>query len=109
MRAMVLAWEPDWAITTSDGLWEQLSNGSRIGGFVGWMTYFSRRRGELPVLPAPVRVEPLEDKGTLVILTPERLTVSNPGHVALARHVQSLLDARGLLTWVVPPRAPGGS
>jgi hypothetical protein len=101
MRALAVAWEPDWAIATADGLWEQLSNGSRLGTFVGWMTYVSRQRGEVPALPEPVRVEPVEDKGTLIILTPERLTPSNPEHVALARRVQQALEERGLLGMVI--------
>ncbi|WP_257451391.1 immunity 52 family protein [Archangium lipolyticum] len=103
MRAMAVAWEPDWALATADGLWEQLSGGSRIGCFLGWMTYFSRERGEVPPLPEPVRVEPVGDKGTLVILTPERLMPSNPEHVALAWRVQRLLEERGLLRRVVEP------
>jgi hypothetical protein len=104
MRAMAVAWEPEWAIATADGLWDQLSNGSRIGCFVGWMTYLARERGEVPALPAPVRVEPVGDKGTLVILTPERLTPNNPEHVALAWRVQKLLEERGLLRLVIEPR-----
>jgi hypothetical protein len=103
MRAMAVAWEPEWAIATADGLWAQLSGGSRIGCFLGWMTYFSRERGEVPALPAPVRVEPVDDKGTLVILTPERLSPSNPEHVTLARRIQNLLEERGLLRLVVQP------
>ena len=39
----------------------------------------------------------MEDRGTLIILTPERLTVGNPEHVALARHVTELLTRAGLL------------
>ncbi|WP_257461833.1 immunity 52 family protein [Archangium lipolyticum] len=108
MRAMAVAWEPEWAIATSDGLWDELSGGSRLGCFVGWMTYFSRERGEVPALPAPVRVEPVGDKGTLVILSPERLTQSNPEHVALARLVQNLLEERGLLRPVVGAAGAGG-
>ncbi|ATB44275.1 hypothetical protein CYFUS_009762 [Cystobacter fuscus] len=104
MRAMAVAWEPEWALATADGLWDQLSNGSRLGCFIGWMTYFSRERGEVAPLPAPVRVEPVGDKGTLVILTPERLTPSNPEHVALARRVQTLLEEQGLLRLVIQPR-----
>ncbi len=104
MRAVALAWEPEWALATADGLWNQLSGGSRLGCFLGWMTYFSRERGEVPALPAPVRVEPVGDKGTLVILTPERLSPSNPEHVALAWRVQKLLEERGLLKLVVEPR-----
>jgi hypothetical protein len=44
-----------------------------------------------------VRIEPVEDKGSLVILTPERFTASNPDHVALADRVCELLDRAGLL------------
>jgi hypothetical protein len=109
MRSMAMAWEPDWAIATADGLWEQFSNRGRLGTFVGWMTYFSRQRGEVPALPAPVRVEPIGDKGTLVILTPERLTPSNPEHVALARRVQHMLEERGLLRLVVERRPTQGA
>ena len=63
----------------------------------GWVTYLSRRLGRVPPLPAPVRIEPVEDKGSLVILTPERFTASNPEHVALADRVCELLERAGLL------------
>ncbi len=106
MRAMAVAWEPDWALATADGLWEQLSGGSRLGCFLGWMTYLSRERGEVPALPAPVRVEPIGDKGTLVTLTPERLSPSNPEHVAHAWRIQTLLEERGLLRPVLQPPPP---
>ncbi len=104
MRALAVAWKPDWAIATADGLWEQLSNRGRLGTFVGWMTYLSRQRGEVPALPEPVRVEPVNDKGSLIILTPERLTPSNPEHVALAHRIQQVLGERGLLKMVVERR-----
>ena len=71
--------------------------------------YFSRQRGTVPPLPAPVRVEPVEDKGTLVILTPERFTVSNPEHVALAARVHELLDGAGLLGPLRPLDPPGAA
>jgi len=59
--------------------------------------YLSRRRGEVPPLPQPARVVPVEDKGSLIILTPERFTVDNPAHVALADEVRAVLDRAGLL------------
>lgn len=105
MRAVAVAWEPEWAVATADGLWDELSSGSQLGCFVGWMTYFSRERGEVPALPAPVRVEPVGNKGTLVTLTPERLTPSNPEHIALAWRTQKLLDERGLFRLMVHPPA----
>ena len=101
IRAMLLAWEPDWAVATPRDFREHLSPTRLPGTFVGWMTYFSRQRGEVPALPEPVRVEPVEDKGTLVILTPERLSTANPGHLALGQRVQQMLGERGLLRQVV--------
>lgn len=64
---------------------------------IGWVTYLAHRLGVVPPLPAPVRIEPVEDKGTLIVLTPERFTASNPEHVALAERVRELLDRAGLL------------
>jgi hypothetical protein len=107
MRAMALAWEPDWAVATSDDLRGSLSQKGAVGTFVGWLTYLSRQRGEVPALPEPVRIEPVEDKGTLLILTPERLSAAHPEHVALGQRVQRVLDEHGLLRRVVErPRAP---
>jgi hypothetical protein len=97
VRAMALAWEPDWGVATSHEHQKLLTQDAKPDVFTGWVMYFSRQRGAVPPLPAPVRVEPVEDKGTLVVLTPERFTVSNPEHVALAAHVHELLDRAGLL------------
>lgn len=102
LRAMVQAWEPAWGIVTSDAHRDMASEFADVGTFVGWVMYFSRRSGEVPPLPAPVRIEPVEDKGTLVVLTPERFTASNAEHVALAAHVQELLDRAGLLQPLQP-------
>lgn len=74
--------------------------------FAGWVMYFSRLRGPLPPLPAPVRVEPVEEQGTLVILTPERFTVANPEHVELAAQVHEVLERAGLLGPLQPWRSP---
>jgi len=97
LRAMVLAWEPEWGIATSEQHRDELLKTAKVGTFVGWIMYFSKLRGPLPPLPAPVSVEPLEDKGSLVILTPERFTASNPAHVELAENVHQRLKQAGLL------------
>ncbi|PTL84137.1 immunity 52 family protein [Vitiosangium sp. GDMCC 1.1324] len=96
MRALVLAWEPYDGGIISRG-YQELRNQPVGVPHVGWLMYFARHRGEVPPLPAPVRVEPIEDKGTLIVLTPERFTVSNPQHVSLADQVRALLDQAGLL------------
>jgi len=103
LRAMAVAFEPEWGIATSHELRDMVAPESAPGGtFVGWLNYFSHRRGPLPPLPPPVHTEPVEDKGTLVILTPERFTASNPAHVALARDVSERLAQAGLLTPLRP-------
>nr|WP_232536989.1 immunity 52 family protein [Cystobacter fuscus] len=108
MRSMVLAWEPGFALVTSSMLRETMlretvTSIGIAGTFVGWIMYFPRSRGTVPPLPAPVRIEPVEDKGMLVILTPDLLTVSNPEHVELAQRVQGLLDRAGLLEPIITP------
>ena len=109
MRAMALAWEPDWGVVVSGDFRDTLSEQGSAGTFMGWMTYFSRSRGQVPALPPPARVEPVSDQGSLVILTPERLSGRNPEHLDLGRRVQSLLAAQGLLERVIPSRFPSGT
>ena len=67
------------------------------GPCLGWLTYVSGRRGRVPSLPRSVRVEPMEDQGTLIILTPERFSLEDPAHVALAGRVRERLEKAGLL------------
>ncbi len=102
LRAMALAWDPEWGVATSEAHRDSVTEKAKPGTFVGWVMYLSRLRGKVPLLPAPVRIEPVEDKGTLVILTPERFTASNPEHIALAARVHELLDRAGLLRPLQP-------
>ncbi|MDC0710952.1 immunity 52 family protein [Stigmatella sp. ncwal1] len=102
LRAMALAWAPEWGVATSENHRDAVWQRPKPGTFTGWVTYFSRERGRVPPLPEPVRVEAVEDKGTLVVLTPERFTVSNSEHVALAGRVHALLEGAGLLRPLQP-------
>jgi len=97
LRAMALAWEPDRGVVMSETYRDTFMPDKLPPVLVGWVTYLSRRRGTVPPLPAPVRVEPVEDLGTLITLTPERFTVDNPAHVELASQVRQILDQAGLL------------
>jgi len=101
VRSMALAWEPDWAVAMSRDYRETFAEPRRGGTFVGWVTYLSRRRGVVPPLPAPARIELVEDRGTLVVLTPERFTASNPAHVELGQRVRELLDRARLMQPVI--------
>ncbi|WP_158501659.1 immunity 52 family protein [Vitiosangium sp. GDMCC 1.1324] len=98
VRAMVLAWEPDSCAVISEkdvASKKALETGE---GCIGWLTYIANHRGRVPPLPKPVRVEPMEDKGTLIILTPERFSVRNPAHVSLAERVRERLESAEMLT-----------
>ncbi|RKH87895.1 hypothetical protein D7Y21_16985 [Corallococcus sp. AB045] len=97
VRAMISAWEPDWALAGSTAYRMQYPEPDSAPFSLGWFTYLSLRLGAVPPLPTPVRIEPVEDKGTLIILTPERFTVANPEHIALARRVRELLVRAGLM------------
>jgi hypothetical protein len=96
LRALATAWDPDWGVGMSHAHRDIIKT-KCPDVLVGWVTYLSSRLGPVPPLPAPVRIEPVEDKGTLVILTPECFTATNPEHVALAERVRELLDRAGLL------------
>jgi hypothetical protein len=103
LRSMALAWEPQWGVVASHQYDDLISEQVLPPGTsVGWVMYFSRLRGTVPPLPAPARIEPVEDKGTLVILTPQRFTASNSEHVTLAARVHELLDRAGLLRPLQP-------
>lgn len=96
LRTMIQTWDPDWGVVNSST--HQLLNKSPTPvPYIGWMMYLAHRWAVPPALPSQVRVERVEDKGSLVILTPERFTASNPEHVALASHVREEFSQAGLL------------
>ena len=96
LRAMISAWEPEHGIVTNTGLHEAIFHKGPFEARVGWINYYSRLRGPIPPLPAPVTIQPVEDKGTLVILFPEPITTS-PEHLALAQRVSAELMKAGVL------------
>lgn len=110
MRIMVDTMDGDRGIIASHEHWDLVNDRAPMTEDpVGWLMYFSREQGVVPPLPAPVRIEHVGDKGTLVILTPERLTASNPEHVELGRQVRKLLSKAGLLKnpyWLPRPEQP---
>lgn len=97
LRAAVDSWDAEWGVATSIAHRDAVSEFATPGTFMGWATYVSRQRGPVPPLPSRVCVEPVGDKGTLIVLTPERFTASNPEHVELAEVVRASLDRAGLL------------
>ncbi|RYZ38800.1 MAG: hypothetical protein EOO72_09605 [Myxococcaceae bacterium] len=98
LKATALAWAPDWGVAMSYAHRDLMEpRRAQKTPHVGWVTYLAHHRGTVPPLPSPVRVEPVQDLGTLIILTPDRFTVTSPEHVALAEQVRDRLAAAGLL------------
>jgi hypothetical protein len=97
MRALALAWEPEWAVATPRDFRDRLSEAGLPGTFVGWLTYYSRQWGAVPPLPEPVQVAQVEDKGALVVLSPERVDGASEKDVVLGGRIQQILQGSGLL------------
>ncbi|MFY0573679.1 Imm52 family immunity protein [Cystobacter fuscus] len=104
LTSLATAWDPDYAMVISSEMLG-LVRKDKWEVRVGWLTYLSRRLGTLPPLPAPVRIEPVGTLGWLLVLSPERMTASNPEHVAFTVRVRELLDRAGL----IQRPAPGAS
>jgi len=96
VESMVTSWQPSWAFVQSDGYRSriQIPQGKP---YVGWMLYLAKERGVVPSLPPSVQVLPAQDGGSLIILTSERFTAHNEGHLALAKEVWDILDRSGVL------------
>jgi hypothetical protein len=101
LTSLAIAWDPDYAMFISSEMLELVRKG-KWEVRVGWLTYLSRRLGTLPPLPAPVRIEPVGTLGWLLVLSPERMTASNPEHVAFTARVRELLDRAGLIQRPAP-------
>ncbi|MFY0563658.1 Imm52 family immunity protein [Archangium lansingense] len=97
VRAMVRAWDPNGCAIIADG--DLAARKEMMDGYpcLGWLTYIAGGRGNVPPLPRQVHVEPMEDQGTLIILTQERYSLKNPEHVALARDTRERLVKAGLM------------
>ncbi|MFE8605138.1 Imm52 family immunity protein [Archangium violaceum] len=96
LTSMVTAWNPDYAMAGSSQMVDLVEKGE-FEVRMGWLMYLSRRLGNLPPLPAPVRIEPVGALGWLLVLSPEPMTASNPEHVAFTARVRELLDRAGLI------------
>ena len=103
LTCMAIAWEPDFTMAGSLEML-RLVEKPEWETRVGWVTYVSRRLGTVPPLPAPVRITPVDTRGWLLTLSPERMTADNPEHVALTARVRELLDRAGLVAHPHRPR-----
>lgn len=102
LRAMIDAWEPDWAIVQGSKLRDYVRQSAGIpaqspqNAFLGWMAYFASRVGKVPDgLPVYSKLD--LEQGTLLTLTPEPIDLDRPDHVNTVQTVLSGLQSAGLI------------
>lgn len=92
MRAVVEAWEPDWATLTSHRLADALDAGPRRP-IVGWITFLAERRNVPDHLSVAAR-DLVPGRGTLLVAA-ER---ADDLEVSKLREIADALDQAGTLT-----------
>lgn len=97
MECMVNAWDPDDGVIGSRHYDDLRPDYVYASIRVGWLIYISHRLGTVPPLLAPTTIMRVGDKGSLITVTPERFTASNPAHVEAADRVAAALKRVGLL------------
>jgi len=104
-NVVVKNWDPDWARISTNKIDAEIYRANPYRGqMVGWLTYISERYGPLPSLPKECSTERVGELGTLISITSinERLTISNPAHVALVRQLSEVLEQAGVLAPIPP-------
>jgi hypothetical protein len=82
----VQCWEPDEGRVTSHLLHEAIDQQNKKPEF-GWLTYLSKKHGPIPPLPKPARIEPIDDKGHLIIAVDKMFSSARPKHIEAVRNV----------------------
>jgi hypothetical protein len=101
-RSVLLAWEPDHGRITSSACLGVIPR-TDFFAEVGWITYVSRKYGEIPAVLDATRVEEVND-GTLIVASEERLSCNNPEHVKILERLTKSLDlATRFRKWYRPP------
>jgi hypothetical protein len=97
VEGMARSLEPDWGVVMSHLYQDMIPDGEPGAPIVGWLTYLNVPEKALPVLPAGVRVVPVPERGSVIVVTEERFTATNPCHVQTADAVARALAEFGLL------------
>jgi len=97
MNCLVSSWNPTWGIVQSGHYRRMIEPSSKQAARIGWLTYLSKSYGTIPSLGNDIQVQEMGQSGSLITLTRERFTVSNPTHLQLAAHASSVLSEAGVL------------
>ena len=91
LREAVISWDADWGRVSNWQIHDVLEKPKRKFD-VGWLTYITNRKGPLPKISGPARVEALDDRGHVVIATDERFAADNAIHRRTIRRLNKILS-----------------
>lgn len=93
--AIVQAWEPDWAVVSSDYVRNIRRAGSREPD-CAWMYFLSARRGGVTRLSPPAHSRPLGQHGTIVVAMNHRPDATDEDDILLLKQTYDSLHKAGL-------------
>ena len=96
LKSLAKACEPDWATVSTYHHRDRLD--MPFGApEIGWLTYFSDRRGRLPKLPFPSYEVPVDDLGSILVLSDELFEDERAETVGMVDSIHGVLRRAGVL------------
>jgi hypothetical protein len=97
LEAVVLAYDPDWAVVASREHMKLWPSGPESGPHAGWITYLSSRNtaATLSANRPGQRGINVAALGIAWIATEERFSPVNPAHLARAQAVEAMVHKKG--------------
>ena len=93
LEAIVRCLDPDWGRVSTFHVHKAIHPMPDAGFNVGWLTYIADRYAPLPQLPEQYAVSRVGELGSLIVIKGiERLTASNPEHVAMVQQLSEALQ-----------------
>jgi Immunity protein 52 len=95
---LVREWRPDrGAVESSSHVLERVREQGGSDTFVSWMLYLPIPASQVPSLPAPSRVQDMEPRGSVIVVTDKSFDPALNDHVEAAARVQRRLIETGVL------------
>jgi hypothetical protein len=104
MLAIIEAWDVTWCAAYPRDImkfWPPV--GSRHHFRLAWMTYVSPRFASLIRPPRGIESQTVAGGGVLMVATRERFDVTNTGHMAAARAIDTAMAPLNALPWPPDP------
>lgn len=95
LSAIVSVFVPVWGEVYTSNHLMKVNRGR--GPIARWILYLSLPQNMIPTMPQGVEVLPMDDKGTIIITTPELFDAENQRHLDIASAITKRLDEAGIL------------